>query len=153
MIVLCASDFIVAEEHAAIRDIHVALGTPSSSGPLFWPPSVGLMKARRYILTGDWISAQEAERIGLVTDVVAKGTSLQRSLEYANQLNALPQSAVAGSKRSLNQWLRVAFPGIFDAALAIQFAEMAGPEQPYESQMEVEQRLTMERLREKGSLF
>ena len=151
--VLAASDFIVAEEHAALRDIHVPLGVPSTTGPLFWPMSVGLMKARRYVLTGEWISAQEAERIGLVTEVVPKGTSLERSLEYANLLNSMSPSAVGGTKRNLNQWLRVAFPSIFDPGLVVQFVDMLDPKQGYESQMWVEQEETMKRLQETGSLF
>jgi enoyl-CoA hydratase len=127
------SDIVVAEEHATIRDLHVPMGAPSSTGPFLWPPSVGLMKARRYLLTGDRLTAVEAERIGLFTEVVPKGQSLRRATEYAHQLASLAPGAVSGTKRALNQWLKMVFPTIFDAGLSVQFLAMTLPAFAHES--------------------
>lgn len=121
------SDIIIAEEHATIQDMHVTTGRPSTSGPFFWPPAVGLMQARRYLLTGDRLTAREAERIGLVTEVVPRGASLARAFEFAEKFASLSPSAVGGTKRALNQWLKTAFSSIFDAGVAIQFLAMAQP--------------------------
>lgn len=122
------SDIIVAEEHATFQDMHVPTGRPSTTGPFFWPLAVGLMQARRYLLTGDRLTAREAERIGLVTEVVSQGESLTRATEFAAQLAFLSPIAVGGTKRALNQWLRNAFPSVFDGAVAVQFLAMAGPD-------------------------
>jgi enoyl-CoA hydratase len=146
------SDIIVAEEHASLADTHVTIGVPTSTGAQLWPLSVGLMKAKRWLLTGEWISAQEAERIGLVTEVVPKGASLQRALEYADKLNALDPASVYGTKRAINQWHRDSFATVFDSALALQFLAMAGDAQPYEPNLLKLQEETLAQLREKGTL-
>lgn len=133
------SDIIVAEEHATFRDVHVNVGTPSCTGPFFWPMSVGLMKAKRYLLTGDRISAREAESIGLVTEVVPTGEALARATEYAEQLLKLSPAAVGGTKRALNQWMKQAFPAIFDAGLGIQFLAMTGPDFSHEGMEQIQE--------------
>ena len=121
------SDIVIAEEHATLQDMHVSTGRPSTTGPFFWPLAVGLMQARRYLLTGGRLTAAEAERIGLVTEVVRRGESLQRATEFAEKFASLSPSAVGGTKRALNQWLKLAFPSVFDASVALQFLAMAQP--------------------------
>jgi enoyl-CoA hydratase len=110
------ADIVVAERHIQLRDAHVPLGVSASTGPLIWPPSVGLLRAKRYLLLGEAISAVEAERIGLVTEVVDSGAAEARALEYAEALAALEPDAVRCTKRALNRSLREALPA-FDAAL------------------------------------
>ena len=39
-------------------------------GCLVWPASIGMHRAKRYLLTGDLLSAEDAFRFGLVTDLV-----------------------------------------------------------------------------------
>ena len=92
------ADIVVIEEHVSIRDPHVLMGVASASGPYLWPPAVGLLRAKRYILTGEELSAQEAERIGLVTEVVSSGESLGRALELATSLASLPPLALRSTK-------------------------------------------------------
>jgi enoyl-CoA hydratase/carnithine racemase len=49
---------------------------------------VGLNNAYRYILTGDWFSAQDAYRMGLVQEVVPDGQQLFKALEIADKIAA-----------------------------------------------------------------
>lgn len=114
-------DIVVAERHVAFGDPHVKGGVASATGPFQWPPSVGLMRAKKYLLTGESFSAELAEQMGLISEVVDTGTSLARAREYATTLAALPPAAVQATKRNLNQWLRVAFGPIFQHALSLEF--------------------------------
>ena len=114
-------DFVIVERQAKIADGHVrAALAAGDGGALIWPLAVGLTKAKRYLLTGDWINAQEAERIGLVTEVVEEGESLKRAAEIAERLAAGPQTAIRYTKRALNQWLRLGATTAFDYSLALE---------------------------------
>ena len=65
-------DVIIAAEHAKIGDPHVNAGlVAGDGGAVIWPQLVGFARAKEYLLTGDLMSATEAERIGLINHVVA----------------------------------------------------------------------------------
>jgi enoyl-CoA hydratase len=115
------SDMVFAERQVTFRDAHVLGGVVSATGPFQWPPSIGLMRAKRYLLTGDEFSAEKAAEIGLVSEVVDTGTSLQHATAMAKQLSALRPEAVQGTKRALNQWLRQGFGPVFQHALSFEF--------------------------------
>ncbi|HWE55300.1 MAG TPA: enoyl-CoA hydratase/isomerase family protein [Acidimicrobiales bacterium] len=114
-------DIVVCERHVEFRDAHVVGGVVSATGPFLWPPSIGLLRAKKYLLTGDTFSADEAERIGLVSEVVDTGQSLARAEEYAAKLASLPPAGVEGTKRALNRWLKANFEPIFEHALSLEF--------------------------------
>jgi enoyl-CoA hydratase len=65
------------------------------------PLVVGFARAMELIITGRRIDATEAERIGLVHEVVAKGNALARAHELAHQIAALPQGAIRSDKESV----------------------------------------------------
>ncbi len=99
------SDWIVMEENSRLADGHIRIALAAGDGGvLIWPLAAGLTRAKRYLMTGDWIDAHEAERIGLVTEVVPAGTSLERATEIANRFRQMPAMAVRATKRALNQW-------------------------------------------------
>jgi enoyl-CoA hydratase/carnithine racemase len=54
--------------------------------------------ARRLSMTGEVVDAQRAERIGLVTEVVAHEQLLPRALELARQIAEVPAPTMAGLK-------------------------------------------------------
>ena len=76
---------------------------------------LGYRRAIDLIITGRVIDAREAERIGLVNQVVPKGTCVQRALELAETIAALPQPALrtdleaarTGLGRPLDDGLRI----------------------------------------------
>lgn len=119
LMMLC--DIVVAERHLTFGDPHVKIGVVSATGPFEWPPSIGLMRAKKWLLTGDSFDAVEAERIGLVSEVVDTGRSFDRAMELARQLASYPAPAVQGTKRTLQQWLRGAFNPVFEQGLALEF--------------------------------
>lgn len=114
------ADIVVAEDHVRFSDLHTPNGIASATQPFLWPMSSGLAKAKRYILTGDAITAQEAERIGLIAEVVPTGQALARATEYAQQLAAMRPTALELTKRSLNQWQRAMLVPVFEHALALE---------------------------------
>jgi len=64
------------------------------------PRIIGLGRALDLILTGREVDAVEAERIGLVTQVVDAGAHLTRALELAEGLAAFPQEAMLADRRA-----------------------------------------------------
>jgi enoyl-CoA hydratase len=65
------------------------------------PLVVGFARAMELIITGRRIDVREAERIGLVNEVVPKGTALTRAKELAHEIAALPQGAIRSDKETL----------------------------------------------------
>jgi enoyl-CoA hydratase len=64
------------------------------------PRVVGEGRALDMILTGRAVEAEEAQRIGLVTEVVEPGEHLKRSLELAERLAAFPQETMLSDRRA-----------------------------------------------------
>ncbi len=70
--VALSSSFIVASERARFADTHARLGVIATWGlTALLPRAVGIRKAREMSVTGNFVSADEALRIGLVNHVVA----------------------------------------------------------------------------------
>jgi enoyl-CoA hydratase len=65
------------------------------------PLVVGFARAMELIVTGRRIDVHEAERIGLVNEVVPKGKALERARELAHEIAALPQGAIRSDKESV----------------------------------------------------
>src|SRR5437870_7313532 len=65
------------------------------------PLVVGFARAMELIITGRRIDVREAERIGLVNEVVPRGTALERAQELAREIAALPQGAIRSDKESV----------------------------------------------------
>jgi enoyl-CoA hydratase len=76
---------------------------------------LGYRRAIELIITGRVIDAREAERIGLVNQVVPSGTCVRRAIELAETIAALPQPALRtdleaarnGQCRPLDDGLRI----------------------------------------------
>jgi enoyl-CoA hydratase len=65
------------------------------------PLVVGYAKAMELIITGREVGAEEAERIGLANEVVPEGQALDRAVELAHQIAALPQGAIRTDKETV----------------------------------------------------
>jgi len=84
-----------------------------------------MAKAKYYLLTSDFIDGKEAERIGLVSLCVPADQLLPRAFEVADKLANGSQLAIRWTKRSLNNWLRMAGP-IFDQSIALEMLTFMG---------------------------
>src|SRR5581483_8331025 len=87
--VLCC-DLIVAGESAVFGYPPSRVwGTPTTA---MWVYRMGLERAKRYLLTGDEIPAREAERIGLIGEVVHDDLLAEHAMELAKRMAHLPES-------------------------------------------------------------
>ena len=102
------SDVVIAAEDARFGHPEVTLGTLSGAGGTQrLARAVGRAKAMDLILTGRLISAAEAERIGLISRVVAPGAALATALEAARQIAAHPTLAVRFAKEAVHRAVSV----------------------------------------------
>lgn len=96
---LCC-DLRIASERARLGLPEVRLAvTPGAGGTQRMPRVVGAARARELILTGRVIDAAEAERIGLVTEVVPAGETRARADAIAADIAARGPIAVREAKR------------------------------------------------------
>jgi enoyl-CoA hydratase len=112
-------DFVIADESARLADPHVRVGlVTGDGGAALWSHFVGHMRAKRYLLTGEFIQARKAEEIGLITVAVPAGELDARITSLVKKLACGPTRAIAWSKAVINAGLRQAFSASLDAALA-----------------------------------
>ena len=98
---VCWTDLAIADEHATFgvtcRRWNIGL---ADSGTQRLPRIVGMRRAMELIITGRVIDAHEAQRIGLVNEVVARGTCRERARELGHAIAALPQPAIRTDKEA-----------------------------------------------------
>src|SRR3972149_4191313 len=86
-----AADFIVASEKARFCEVFVKIGAIADFGALFFLPRlVGLWKSKELIYLGKVVDAREAERIGLIYQVVPPEELEGAALDLAGRLADLP---------------------------------------------------------------
>jgi enoyl-CoA hydratase len=64
------------------------------------PRVVGMGRALELILTGRPVEAEEAQRIGLVNELIEPGRHLERALELAERIAAFPQETMLADRRA-----------------------------------------------------
>ena len=118
-------DVIYAAEGARFADTHVRAGlVAGDGGAIIWPMLVGLAKAKEYVLTGDLISAMEAERIGLINKVLPSERLLFEATELARRLAGGPPKAIQWTKLAMNKQLRDQVNLVIDLSLSLEGLSM-----------------------------
>jgi enoyl-CoA hydratase/carnithine racemase len=104
-----ASDIRLAAPSAKIAFLFVRVGLSGADmgAAYLLPRLVGLAKATELLYTGDFISAEEAEKIGLYNRVVAGEELAEATRELATRLAAGPAFALMMTKEMLNRELDV----------------------------------------------
>lgn len=121
------ADISIASDKARFTDGHVRLGVAAGDhAAVIWPMLIGMAKAKYYLLTCDFLDGTEAERIGLVSQVVPHDELMDRAMDVANRLAKGSQQALKYTKRSLNQWLRQAEHTAFDYSLSLEMLGFFG---------------------------
>src|SRR5215211_6254457 len=102
-----ASDIRIAAPSAKIAFLFVRVGLSGADmgAAYLLPRVVGLAKATEMLYTGDFVSAEEAERIGLYNRVVAPEELAQVTRDYAQRMARGPAFALAKTKEMLNREL------------------------------------------------
>ena len=115
------SDVIFAADNARIGDPHVRVGVVAGDERgVIWPWLVGVARAKEFLLTGDLLTAAEAERVGLINRVVPAEQLMATALTLAQRLAAGPTQAIRGTKASVNQILRETVNLVLDTSFALE---------------------------------
>ncbi len=98
-----ALDFRIADDTAVFGFPEVSLGILPSSGGLHRVTRLlGPARAKELFLLAERFGADDAQRAGVVTEVVEEGKAIERALEVAARLAALPREAVAVTKEAID---------------------------------------------------
>lgn len=108
-VIALAADLRIAAEEARIAFLFVRVGLSGADmgAAYLLPRYVGLAKATELLYTGDFLSAQEAERIGLYNRVVAASELETETRSLAERLARGPAFALGMTKEMLNREMHV----------------------------------------------
>lgn len=112
-------DVIIMADTATISDPHVRVGiVAGDGGTAIWPLLVGPARAKEYLLTGDPLTAAEAEHIGLVNRVVPAAQLQEQALALAQRLAEGAPLAIQYTKAAVNKLIKDALNVSFEFAAA-----------------------------------
>jgi enoyl-CoA hydratase len=95
-----ACDIIIAAEEAQFADTHARVGVmPGGGMSARLPRAIGVRKAKELSLTGNYLPAREAERMGLVNRVVERDQLMAAARETAGQIASANPNIVRQIKR------------------------------------------------------
>lgn len=99
---LCC-DIVIAAEDAKLGLAEIKIGViPGAGATIRLPRWVGKAKAMEILMTGEFLDAAEAHRIGLVNQVVPKQELAQATLEMATKIAQKSPLALAAVKAAVN---------------------------------------------------
>ncbi len=124
-----ASDFRIASETAKIAFLFVRVGLSGADMGACYilPKIVGLTKATELLMTGDFITAEEAYRIGLYNKVVPLEQLEQTSMALAHQL-ADDATGLAVTKKQINEETLSGLKAALEAESIVQARCMLHPD-------------------------
>ena len=102
-----AADIRIASDDAIFGLPEVRVGLPSVIEASLLPPTVGLGRARKMLLTGETIDAAEALRIGLVDEVVANEKVHDAAMDTAREFLGMARPVLAAQKDIVARWLEL----------------------------------------------
>lgn len=112
-------DITVADDTARIGDPHVRVGLNAADGGGFlWPQIIGFGKARELLLTGDLLSAAEAQRLGALGHVVPAAELDAKVDSIVAKLRKGATKAIRWTKAGYTIPLRQLAHGHMDAGVA-----------------------------------
>lgn len=98
-----ACDVVVASGHASFIQAFSKIGLiPDSAGTFFLPKLIGFQKASALMMLGDKVSAEEAEKLGMVYKVFSAETFMDEAEKIAETLSQMPTHGLALTKKALN---------------------------------------------------
>ena len=129
-VIATACDFRVAGEKAKIAFLFTKVGLSGADMGASWllPRIVGLGRATAILMTGDFVSANEAERIGLYHQVVAQDQVLEQALQLASRLARGPAFGLEITKKLLLREAHMDVRSAMATEVEIQAACMLHPD-------------------------
>jgi enoyl-CoA hydratase/carnithine racemase len=112
-------DLVLVSDTARFKLPFVALGlVPEAGSSLLLPTAIGSQAAAYYLLTGEWMEAEEAVTRGLAWKRCAPETLLEEALVLARRIAEAPLEAVRNTKRLLQAARSDAITAAFDREVA-----------------------------------
>lgn len=112
-------DVIFASNKAKIGDPHVALGlVAGDGGAAIWPQRIGFGRAKEFLMTGELLTAEKAEQIGLINHAVAPEALDAAVSAFCEKLLNGASKAIRWTKVLVNLELKRIVHGMMDTGLA-----------------------------------
>ena len=129
-VIAIACDVRIAAASARIAFLFTKVGLSGADMGAAWllPRMVGFGRATELLMTGDFIDADEAFRIGLCNRVVADGEALTAATAFAGQLARGPLRALEITKRALNREAHLDMLSALDEEARLQASLMTEPD-------------------------
>jgi enoyl-CoA hydratase len=102
LMLIWVCDIIIASEDAEFRDLVVGWGIPGVEY-FAHPWELGHRKAREMLYTSDWVSAQDAHRLGMVNHVVPREQLREFTETMAKKIAEKPLFGLKMTKEAINQ--------------------------------------------------
>jgi enoyl-CoA hydratase len=102
LMLMWIADIIIASEDAEFRDLVVGWGIPGVEY-FAHPWELGHRKAREMLFTGDWVSARDAHRLGMVNHVVPRDELRPFTESLARKIAEKPLFGLKLTKEAINQ--------------------------------------------------
>ena len=116
-----SSSLVVASERARFADTHARLGVVAAWGlTALLPRAVGIRKATEMSITGNFVDAAEALRIGLVNHVVPAAALESATMGMARRLAKGPALAIRFNKQLVNKELEERVTRLYEMAFAME---------------------------------
>src|SRR5438552_9130653 len=103
-------DIVVATQSASFIQAFSKIGlVPDSSGSYILPRLIGWQKASALMMLGEKVSAEEAEKMGMIYKFFPDETFAENALNIAKYLSQMPTKGLAYTKRVLNSAMTASF--------------------------------------------
>jgi len=114
-------DFIYATPRSKFADPHVSVGLVAGDGGcVIWPQLIGYARAKKYLLTGEHILANDALSMGLITEVIEENQIDKEVDKLAKNLRDGAKYSIRWTKTSINAGLKIMANSIIDRAAAFE---------------------------------
>lgn len=102
------ADVVLAAQEAEFADIaHFTAGVvPGDSAQVVWPMLLGPNRGRYFLMTGQHIGAAEAERLGIVAEVLPREGLMPRAWELAAEFAAKPAITLRNTRAAFTYPLK-----------------------------------------------
>ena len=98
-----ACDITIAKQSASFIQAFSKIGLiPDSGGTFFLPRLIGMQKALALMMTGDKVSALEAEKLNMIYKAVDDESFDEEIENFANQLAIMPTRGLGLTKKAVN---------------------------------------------------
>lgn len=128
-VIAAACDVRIASEDAKIAYLFTKVGLSGADMGASWllPRIVGLGRASEILMTGDFVSAEEAYRIGLYNRVVPKDEVVATARQWAEKLATRPSFGLEVTKKMLYREAAMDVVAAMEVEVEIQAACMEDP--------------------------